>query len=519
MSFITNLRISARLAAAFAVLIALMVVISAWGAINTSRLAADVNATAKVDLSQVRTAGELQQSAGVIARASRELLIIDSAGQIKRQRELITAALQSSTEQIARLKSDDAGQAELIKKVAAAKEQFSASVGKFLTTFDAGNPDDTKAVLLIELRPVQQAYEKALNELNDEIKNDTEARAAGGLALASMSLNGTIAIGLVALLIGIGAAVLISRSISSGLSQAIEAARRIKAGDLSTAVHSDARDEIGELLRSMGEMQAHLTDVLRDVLRSARDVASSSDELSHGNAELSQRTERAAANLQQTASAMEQISSTVNGSSDKSREASGVASKAREAVIEGGATVEKLVETMTRIAGSSSRIKDIISVIDGIAFQTNILALNAAVEAARAGEQGRGFAVVAGEVRTLAARAAAAAKEIKGLIDDSAERVSEGTQTVAEVGQRIKTVVGEVMNVRQLIEEVSIAGQEQASGMASVNGSVTELDQTTQQNAALVEEIAATASSLKDNARRLVDTVEFFRLPGQGQAA
>jgi methyl-accepting chemotaxis protein len=309
------------------------------------------------------------------------------------------------------------------------------------------------------------------------------------------------------------AAFVISRSITGPLIEAVQAAERIKNGDLASHISSDAHDEIGDLLRAMGGMQQHLQETIENVLRSARDVAASSDELSHGNAELSTRTERSAGNLQQTAAAMEQISATVAGSSAKSRQASEVAIRAREAVVQGGAAMDKLVETMSRINTSSARIKDIIGVIDGIAFQTNILALNAAVEAARAGEQGRGFAVVATEVRSLAARAGAAAREIKGLIDDSAERVADGTATVADVGQRIRGIVDEVMSVGTLISEVSHASHEQESGMASVNGSVSDLDQSTQQNAALVEEIAATADALKAHARKLVDTVEFFRLP------
>jgi len=210
---------------------------------------------------------------------------------------------------------------------------------------------------------------------------------------------------------------------------------------------------------------------------------------------------------------MEQISTTVAGSSAKSREATDVANRARAAVIQGGESVDSLVGTMTRIAESSNRIKDIIAVIDGIAFQTNILALNAAVEAARAGEQGRGFAVVAGEVRSLAARASSAAKEIKVLIDDSADKVAVGTQTVADVGIRIKGIVEEVVGVRHLIEEVSVASQQQEAGIGSVNTSVADLDQATQQNAAMVEELAATTESLKANAQRLVSSVDFFRVP------
>jgi methyl-accepting chemotaxis protein len=407
----------------------------------------------------------------------------------------------------------DAAQAKLLEAVKTTRDEFAKAVKKFLTTAEAGNPDDSRTVLLIELRPVQAAYEKSLDALSVEVKNHTELLAAEGQALARKSVFTSLGLGLAALLLAGGAGVVITKSITQPLRNAVSAALRIKAGDLSVALTSTRRDEIGDLLRAIGDMQDHLTHVLQDVLTSARDVATSSDELSHGNVELSSRTERTAANLQQTAAAMEQISGNVTSSSAKSRQASDVAGKARQAVTEGGAAVERLVDTMTRIATSSSRIKDIISVIDGIAFQTNILALNAAVEAARAGEQGRGFAVVASEVRSLAARAGSAAREIKGLIDDSALRVNEGTATVSEVGKRIGGVVNEVMNVRQLIEEVSVAGREQESGMVSVNSSVGELDQATQQNAALVEEIAATAESLRGHARRLVQSVEVFRLP------
>ena len=515
MAFLWKLKIGVRLTLAFGALIALLLAVCGYSAVTSSRLAGDLEATATIDLTRVQMAYQLEQQASLIARASRELLLVDGAGQIKKQRELIANNLAASDETFTKLVAlgSQGESEELVARVKEARSQYTAAVGKFLQTLDAGNPDDARTSLLIELRPVQTAYEKAVDALAATISNHAEESASGGQKTAQTASLTVIALGAVGVLLAAGAGWAISRSITVPLREAIDAARNIQQGDLRGRIDVHTQDEIGELLTAMQNMQSHLTHVIEDVTRAARDVATSSDEIAHGNADLSARTERAATNLQQTASAMEQISATVAGSSAKSREASDVAARARSAVIQGGESVDSLVGTMTRIAESSSRIKDIISVIDGIAFQTNILALNAAVEAARAGEQGRGFAVVAGEVRSLAARAASAAKEIKVLIDDSADKVAQGTQTVADVGTRIRGIVDEVVDVRQLIEEVSVASQQQETGIGSVNVSVADLDQATQQNAALVEELAATTESLKTNATRLVSTVEFFRIP------
>ncbi|MEK8030557.1 methyl-accepting chemotaxis protein [Ideonella sp. DXS29W] len=512
MTFLRNLKIGARLAFAFGALIVLLLAICGYSAVSAGALARDLEATATIDLTRVQLAYQLEQQAGLIARASRELLLVDGAGQIKKQRELIKKSLTDADTTFAKL-AELGDDGESMKAVREARDQYSKAVAKFLETLDAGNPDDARTALLIELRPVQAAYEKAVDALTAVIANQAEDRAAGGQKTAQATSLGAMVLGAVGVVLAVGAALAIARSITGPLGEAVSAAQAIKAGDLRSTIHADGQDEIATLLRAMRDMQGHLTHVIEDVTRAARDVATSSDEIAHGNADLSARTERASTNLQQTASAMEEISATVAGSSAKSREATDVANRARAAVIEGGESVDSLVGTMNRIAESSNRIKDIIAVIDGIAFQTNILALNAAVEAARAGEQGRGFAVVAGEVRSLAARASSAAKEIKGLIDDSAEKVALGTQTVADVGQRIKGIVDEVVGVRQLIEEVSVASSQQEAGIGSVNTSVADLDQATQQNAALVEELAATTESLKSNASRLVASVEFFRIP------
>jgi methyl-accepting chemotaxis protein len=513
MQALSSVRIGTRLFGAFAGLIALLAVVVAVSVFNSRRLAADLQQTANVDLVRLDMANTLGKDAGLVARASREMLLLDSAGPLKRQRKLVTDSLSNTEGVIAKLEAmeSDAETRSLITQVKVNQEAFAKTVGKYLSTLDGGSPDDARTALLIELRPVQTAYEKSLQELSESVQKHAVGRANEGVGLAKTGGLVMLGLGAVAFVLAAGAGVLITRSISTPLKSAIQAVQSIRDGDLTQRIEASTHDEIGELLEALSEMQDHLTKVIEDVHRAARDVAVSSDEISNGNSDLSVRTERASTSLQQTASAMDEIAATVAGSSQKSKQAAEVASKARSAVIQGGETVDSLVGTMTRIAESSNRIKDIISVIDSIAFQTNILALNAAVEAARAGEQGRGFAVVAGEVRSLAARAAAAAKEIKTLIDDSASKVKLGTQTVSDVGEKIRGIVTEVVGVRALIEEVSVASQQQEVGIGSINHSVSSLDQTTQQNAALVEELAATTESLKANAKRLVETVEFFR--------
>ena len=516
-----TLKIGPRLGVAFAVLILLLVALCGVGALSARSLAKDLDTTARVDITLVRAANALQERTHLVARSSRELLIVDSGGQIKRLKAAIEESLADGETQLAEVQklAGQGDNARLIEDVKTQKAAFTAAVRKFLTVYDAGNPDDSRTALLIELRPVQQAYEKSVDALGLALKEQVESRAAAGGAAAQRSVWLMLVFGAVGLVLAVSAAWVISRSITVPLQHAMDAAERIKSGDLSRRIDSGARDEIGALLRAMGGMQQHLLGVIEDVQRCARDLAAHSDELAGGNTELSTRTERNAASLQQTASAVEQIAATVQGNSAKTREASQVATSARDAVVQGGKSVEQLVETMTRISGSSTRIKDIIAVIDGIAFQTNILALNAAVEAARAGEQGRGFAVVAAEVRTLAGRSATAAKEIKQLIQASVEQVEQGSVLVGRARDTMDEVVSSIRRATDVMGEISAASVEQSQGVAQIGAAVTEMDQATQQNAALVEEGAAAAESLRQQAAQLVQAVSVFKLQGQGSMA
>ena len=289
-------------------------------------------------------------------------------------------------------------------------------------------------------------------------------------------------------------------------------AERVRDGDLSTAVRDDGHDEFSPLLAALGDMQSSLSRVVAEVRGSAESVATASTQIAQGNEDLSGRTEQQAAALEETNSTTTTLGTTAQQNADSARQASQLAASASSVAVQGGEVVGQVVQTMKDINDSSRKINDIIGVIDGIAFQTNILALNAAVEAARAGEQGRGFAVVAGEVRSLAQRSAEAAKEIKGLIGTSVDRVEAGTRLVSEAGQTMDEIVASVQRVTDVISEIGAATGEQSQGIAQVGSAVAQLDQMTQQNAALVEESAAAAQSLRDQAQRLAGVVATFRL-------
>ncbi len=306
----------------------------------------------------------------------------------------------------------------------------------------------------------------------------------------------------------------ITRSITRPMTRAAQAAQGIAGGDLSTQFQATGRDEAADMLRALRTMSDSLARIVGEVRASAQTVSTGALQIAEGTADLSQRTEQQAANLEETAASMEQLTSAVQQNADTARQASQLAGGARQAASLGGEKVSQVVTTMQDIAASSRKIADIIGVIDGIAFQTNILALNAAVEAARAGEQGRGFAVVASEVRTLAQRSAAAAKEIKDLISASVQRVEAGSRLVDEAGESVGGIVQQVQRVADMINEITTATVEQASGIRQVGEAVLQLDQVTQQNAALVEQSTAAAESLKAQADKLLAEVSVFKLGG-----
>ena len=324
---------------------------------------------------------------------------------------------------------------------------------------------------------------------------------------------------LVATVISVAVALLMSRAIVRRLAIAIRTAERIAGGDLTAQVASKGRDETADLLRALERMAHNLRQLVGEVSGSAHAVADTSAQIAQGNLDLSQRTEEQASTLEETASQMEELTSTVTQNAENARQASQMAAGAADVVRKGGEVVGQVVHTMSGISGASRKIADIISVIDGIAFQTNILALNAAVEAARAGEQGRGFAVVATEVRNLAQRSAGAAKEIKGLIADSVGKVDAGTVLVNDAGRTMQEIVVSVKKVSELIAEIAAASQEQSAGIEQVNTAVTQMDQVVQQNASLVEEATAATESMREQASSLLRSVSRFRLQEESSVA
>jgi methyl-accepting chemotaxis protein len=376
----------------------------------------------------------------------------------------------------------------------------------------ANDMEGAKRIVIEKIRPLFGPVADGINALQkiqlDEAKAEYDAAVVRYNTLRMVSIGTILAGVLFAVLFGLA----LIRGISRSLTQAIEATDAVAQGDLSHPIHAEGQDEITRLMTSLAAMQASLVTVVSSVRQGSEGVSTASAEIAQGNHDLSARTESQASALEETAASMEQLSATVKQNADSARQANQLAQNASTVAVQGGEVVAQVVDTMKGINDSSKKMADIISVIEGIAFQTNILALNAAVEAARAGEQGRGFAVVASEVRSLAGRSADAAKEIKGLISASVERVEHGTVLVDKAGITMTNVVSSIKRVTDLMGEISAASNEQAAGVSQVGEAVQQMDQVTQQNAALVEEMAAAASSLKSQAQELVQTVAVFKL-------
>ncbi len=419
-------------------------------------------------------------------------------GHIKRLREL--AQPLGIAQPVDALATSLQGYDQVFVKVAA-----DAQAGRFADTLTANKA-------MGDARKDFHDAEKAAREINQVLNRRAEAGSQLVETTGQSSMQWLLVVWTASVLGGALLAWRIARSITGPIRTAVKIAETVAAGDLGSRIEVTSRDETGQLLAALKSMNDSLHGIVATVRQSSDSIATGTQQISSGNADLSHRTEEQAGSLQQTAASLEQMTGTVKSNADTARTASQMAGSARDVATQGGEVVARVVQTMGDISAASQRIADITGVIDGIAFQTNLLALNAAVEAARAGEQGRGFAVVAGEVRNLAQRSAQAAKEIKSLIGDSTQKVEAGSKLVADAGTTMNDIVSRVRRVDDLLGEITSATKEQTQGIAQVSGSVNQLDQVTQQNAALVEESAAAADSLSQQAQRLVDAVAVFRL-------
>ncbi|WBS01388.1 methyl-accepting chemotaxis protein [Pseudoduganella sp. SL102] len=413
----------------------------------------------------------------------------------------------------------DAEEKALSDQVAATrKDMIDNGLGALAQALRDGDTPRINQVAMKDMQKLFSAYSDASDKLDDY-----QMQAAKGSFEDSQRLYGTVmklSIGAIVagILLIVGACAALLRAIMGPLREALEHFDAMAAGDLSRQVDTARQDEMGTLMKGLARMQEKLADTVRIVREGSGSIAVASNEIADGNLDLSRRTEQQAASLEETASSLEELTSTVRQNADNARQANGMAVSASQVAQQGGQIVAKVIDTMGAITTSSKKIEDIIAVIDSIAFQTNILALNAAVEAARAGEQGRGFAVVASEVRTLAQRSAAAAKEIKELIDASVASVEAGSTLVGQAGTTMDEIVTGIARVADIMAEIMSATSEQSTGIDLINDAVTQMDQVTQQNAALVEEAAAAAGSLQEQAATLEQTVAVFRLDQQAPA-
>jgi methyl-accepting chemotaxis protein len=515
MGFVANIKIGKRLGLGFALILAMTVVISAVGAWRMNKIADTTKAMMAVPLAKERLITDwyslnfasIRRTAAIVKSTDPSLGAYfkeDSAASVKKAAELL--------KQIEPLVDASGAEHDLFAKILEQRKSYSASRDGAVKAKADGNAEESARILDKEFTPAAQKYQDLLQQLVTMQRTGMDATAS------SIDHNADSSTQLIVILCGCALALggvmswLLTRGIVQPIRDAVKVAETVANGDLTHEIVAHTKDETGALLRALRHMNDSLVGIVSQVRGGTDTIATGSREISAGNLDLSARTEQQAGALEETAASMEELTTTVRQNADNARQANQLAITASEVATQGGAVVSEVVTTMGAINASASRIADIIGVIDGIAFQTNILALNAAVEAARAGEQGRGFAVVASEVRNLAQRSAAAAKEIKELITASTANVDAGTRLVDQAGATMVQVVDSIRRVTDIMGEITSATQEQTSGIEQVNSAITQMDQVTQQNAALVEEAAAAASSMQDQAATLAQVVSVFKL-------
>ncbi|VTU20217.1 methyl-accepting chemotaxis protein [Variovorax sp. RA8] len=521
MKFLSNLRIGTRLALGFGLVLALTLASAAIALISANKNAEATRQMMQGPLAKERLISDwyvLTYSA--IARTSMIAKTTDATLPVTFA-EVISDSVKKGAETMAKVEAllvTDQEKATF-KSIVELRAKYQLAKDAVQKAKASGDAAETERVFKDVFQPAAKAYEsQVLGLLSMERKAIDDTSDAIDAANAR-GFNLRVLMTALTLLVGGLCAFLIARSITRPLGQAVKVAETVASGDLGTRIEVQSRDETGQLMHALKNMNESLARVVGQVRAGTDTIATASGQIAAGNHDLSSRTEEQASSLEETAASMEELTSTVKQNADNARQANQLALSASEVAVKGGSVVSQVVGTMGSINASSRKIVDIIGVIDGIAFQTNILALNAAVEAARAGEQGRGFAVVASEVRNLAQRSAAAAKEIKALIDDSVDKVEEGSRQVAEAGRTMEEIVDSVKRVTDIMGEITSASQEQTQGIEQVNQAISQMDQVTQQNAALVEEASAAAHSMQEQAASLVESVRVFKLGHDEPAA
>ena len=518
---IRNLKIGTRLALGFGFLCVALVFMVGQGTIMLGRVNDGTDEIVNKRLPRMELTARMLSDVNDIAIALRNMMLDDSADDRAKQVASITAMRKDLDSLLVQL--DGLLRAPRSRTLLAQEVELNAKYTQgqtdLIRLIESGDDAGARAYLKTKLRPILADYKAVIGEqiqVQAGLAHDT-AKEAQTMYANTRTL--MIVLGAVMLAIACALAWWISASITRPLRRALDVATAVAGGDLTSRVDVDSTCEVGQLLGTLKRMNENLVATVGTVRGGTDAIALASGEVAAGNRDLSARTEQQASALEETASSMEELTSTVKQNADNARQANTLAATASTVAAKGGDVIEQVVDTMTQIHTSSSRIVDIIGVIDGIAFQTNILALNAAVEAARAGEQGRGFAVVAGEVRNLAQRSAAAAREIKALIDDSTSKVDTGSSLVREAGSTMGEIVDSVRRVADILTEITAASQEQSAGIEQINQAITQMDDVTQQNAALVEQAAAASQAMQDQAARLAEAVAVFRLDGGAPAA
>ncbi|WP_317204232.1 methyl-accepting chemotaxis protein [Janthinobacterium sp.] len=517
----SNMNIGMRLNLAFGLVLTFLIGIVIVGTSSLSALNAGTEKIVDIDWSKAKLGADaLDNVRGSIARVFQIVDTSDEAEEkVARERLAANEAeVGAALSKLEPLLYRPEGKA-LLAKAKGDHESYSASYKRVLALFAAGDHPGASKLAHGETYAalhVLAATLRDFNQLQQKLVDEAGAQSRGRYETARALL---IGLGIVAAALGCVCAWLVSRSITRPLGEAVRIAQTVAAGDLSSRIEVSGKDETGQLLLALKEMNDSLQSIVGQVRNGTDSIATGSSEIASGNLDLSARTEQQASALEETASAVEELTSTVKQNAENARQANALAASATEVAVKGGVVVAQVVETMNDINASSKKIVDIIGVIDGIAFQTNILALNAAVEAARAGEQGRGFAVVASEVRNLAQRSAAAAREVKELIGDSVDKVDIGSKLVNQAGSTMDDIVASVQRVTDIMGEISSASREQEIGIEQIHQAITSMDGVTQQNAALVEEAAAAAGSLNDQAAALAQAVSVFKLDALQVAA